>query len=391
MIANIKIENMNFTQAQITEILDSIANGSNGYQEILKLALESIMRAERNEFNTINSDVSNGYRLSNVFGHGGKLSLVVPRSRNHNFYPLILALIKEQNEESKQMAYELYSRGLTTNQIGELFEKIYGNHYSKSSISNMMQTAREDIEKWLMRPLNKRYPIIYIDATYWHTRRVDSVSSEAYYTVLAVKEDRTREVLTIINHPTEGASNWKEAFEHLKERGLQQVDLFVCDGLQGIENSIAEVFPHAQVQLCTVHLTRNILAKVKPQDKELVAKELKEVLDPTNPKDNAQSGYHRFNTFIEKWRNKYSSFKTYQLPRNKLYFNYLNYHPEIRRMIYTTNWIERLNRNYKRTLRMRASMPSPESVVFLMASVAIRRSEYEKPIYQFIYESKLFK
>jgi putative transposase len=253
-----------------------------------------------------------------------------------------------------------------------------------------MQTAREDINKWLARPLNKRYPIIYIDATYWHTRRVDSVSSEAYYTVLAVKEDRTREVLTIINHPTEGASNWKEAFEQLRERGLEQVDLFVCDGLQGIENAIADVFPQAVVQLCTVHLSRNILAKVKPTDKELVAKEIKEVFDPSNPKDNAQIGYERFNLFISRWSGKYPSLKTYLLPRNKLYFNYLNYHVEIRRMIYTTNWIERLNRNYKRTLRMRTSMPSPESVVFLMASVAIRRTEYDKPIYQFIYEPKLF-
>ena len=84
---------MNFTQTQITEILDEIANGKNGYQELLKLSLESIMRSERDEFNNLNSDVANGYRYSSVLGHGGKLELVIPRSRHHNFYPLILALI----------------------------------------------------------------------------------------------------------------------------------------------------------------------------------------------------------------------------------------------------------------------------------------------------------
>jgi transposase-like protein len=381
---------VHFTQTQITEILDEIANGKNGYQELLKLSLESIMRSERDEFNNLNSDVANGYRYSSVLGHGGKLELVVPRSRHHNFYPLILALIKDQNEEVKTLAYELYSSGLTTEQIGGLFDKIYGHHYSKSSISNMMSTARSDIKSWLERDLEKRYPIIYIDATYWHTRRIDEVSSEAYYTILAVKEDRTREVIAIVNHPNEGSSNWRDAFEILRKRGLDTVNLVVCDGLKGIENVIAEVFPMATVQLCTVHLTRNILSKVKPADKEQIAQELRVVFDPSNPSDTPEIGHNRFTMCVHKWMKKYPSLKIYLEPRYKLYFNYFNYHHEIRRMIYTTNWIERLNRNYKRTLRMRSAMPSPESVVFLIASVASRRTEYNKPIYQFIYETKLF-
>ena len=381
---------MNFTQPQITEILDEIANGKNGYQELLKLSLESIMRCERNEFNNKIGDVSNGYRLSSILGHGGKLELAIPRSRHHNFYPLILALVKDQNEESKSLAYELYRSGLTTEQIGGLFDKIYGHHYSKSAISNMMTTARSDINSWLQRPLEKRYPIIYIDATYWHTRRTDQVSNEAYYTILAVKEDRTREVLSIVNHPNEGASNWKEAFDAIKERGVETVNLFVCDGLQGIENAIKEAFPMATVQLCTVHLTRNVLAKVKPSDKQQIAQEIREVFDPSNPLDTPEIGHERFTIFINKWLKKYPNLKTYLTPRHKLYFNYFKYHYEIRRMIYTTNWIERLNRNYKRTLRMRSAMPSPESVVFLISSVASSRTEYNKPIYQFIYEKKLF-
>jgi transposase-like protein len=382
---------MNFTQSQIKEILDEIASGKNGYQELLKLSLESIMRCERDEFNQSMEDVSNGYRLSSVLGHGGKLELAIPRSRHHNFYPLILALIKDQNEEAKTLAYELYTSGLTTEQIGGLFDKIYGQHYSKSSVSNMMNTARQDIKCWQNRDLDSRYPILYIDATYWHTRRVDEVSNEAYYTVLAVKEDRTRDVIAIVNHPSEGSNNWKEAFEELKNRGLQEVNLVVCDGLQGIENTIAEVFPMATVQLCTVHLTRNILSKVKPSDKQEVAQDLKQVLDPSNPGDTPEQGHRRFTLFIHKWIKKYPSLSTCLGSRYRLYFNYFAYHHEIRRMIYTTNWIERLNRNYKRTLRMRSAMPSPESVLFLISSVASRRTEYHKPIYQFIFETTLFK
>ena len=220
-------------------------------------------------------------------------------------------------------------------------DKIYGHHYSNSAISNMMVSAKTDIQSWLCTDLEEPYPIIYIDATYWHTRRIDSVSNEAYYTVLSVKKDRTREVLTIINHPNEGASNWRYAFESLKQRGLKEVNLIVCEGLAGIENVITEVLPMATVQLCTVHLTRNILAKVKPKDKAVIANEIKAVLNPDLTIDSAVNGYQRFEVFIDRWIKKYPSFKIYYASRAKLYFNYLNYNVQIRRIIYITNWIER--------------------------------------------------
>lgn len=381
---------MDFTQQQISSIFNEIAKGENGYQLLLQQSLESIMRAERQEFNQEFTDQSNGYRKRSILAHGGKLELRIPRTRHHSFHPIMLALIRDQEEEYSQMAYELYSAGLTTAQVGDLFDKIYGRHYSKSSISNMMGTAREDINAWLNRPLDKRYPIIYIDATYWHTRRAESVSKEAYYAIVGVKEDRTREVLAVVNNPTEGASNWDDVFKSLKKRGVQTINLVVSDGLVGIEDVSVANFPGVKTQLCTVHLSRNIQKKVKPSDKKEIAGELRMVLDPTNNNDNQDAGHKRFIAFIEKWQKKYPSLKSFLGPRYKYYFTYLNYHVEIRRMIYTTNWVERLNRNFKRTLRMRASMPSPESVIFLLGSVASRRKEYDRPIYQFIHETKLF-
>lgn len=381
---------MNFTQEQVNEIMTTIAEGENGYQKILKLSLEAIMRAERNEFKTNNNDVSNGSRFRSVLVHGGKLELAIPRCRHNNFYPLILAFVKDQQEEYKELAYELYTAGLTTEQVGSMFERIYGHHYCKSSISAMMETARTDIASWLERPIDAFYPILYIDATYWYTRRGDTVSSEAYYTILAVKKDKTREVLAIVNHPTEGSSNWKEAFEGLKKRGLERVNLVVCDGLTGIENAIAEAFPQSKTQLCTVHLTRNILSKVKPEDKDAVAKEMSIVLNPDIQTDSSIDGHKRFMEFIDAWKKKYPSLKCYLEPRNHLYFTYLNYDVRVRRMIYSTNWIERLNRDFKRTLRMRASMPSPDSVVFLLGSVAKNRKAFSTPVYAFVHENRLF-
>jgi len=380
---------MDFTQEQISTIFDTIANKENGFEDLLQMSLEAIMRSERMMHNEQQNDVSNGFRKRSVLAHGGKLELLVPRSRHHNFYPLLLGIIKDQEQEYKELAYELYTSGLTTEQVGGLFDKIYGQSYSKASISNMMSTARTDVFAWLKRDLKDEYGIIYIDATYWHTRRVDSVSQEAYYTILGVKNDHTREVLTIINHPTEGSTNWKEAFLDLKIRGVKQLQLIVCDGLTGIENAISEVFPKATVQLCTVHLQRNIQAKVKPIDKKVISEELKVIL---NPEDNctATQKFEEFKLFIENWKKKYPGLTNYTNARYALYFNYFNYHLQVRRMIYTTNWIERLNRSYKRTLRMRSSMPSPDSVLFLLGSVAMKRKEYDGKIYQFSFEPKLF-
>lgn len=165
----------------------------------------------------------------------------------------------------------------------------------------MMHKARTDVFGWLNRKgLVAVYPVIYIDATFWHTRRGDAVSNEAYYTILGEKQDATREVLAIVNHPTEGSGNWEEALNSLKERGVEQVDLVVSDGLSGIENSIQKVFPNARIQLCTVHLTRGILAKVKPADKQAVAEEMKAVLHPDNEKDTPKQGIQRFEKFVNK-------------------------------------------------------------------------------------------
>ena len=381
---------MNFTQEQISEVLLTIAKEKDGYRILLQKSLEAIMLAERSQFNKEYSDYGNGYRFSKVCVHNGQMELVIPRSRHHNFYPLILALIKDQNKESESLAFELYKNGLTTEQVGKLFEKLYDRHYSKSAISQMMHSARADVSAWLERTdLDTCYPVIYIDATYWHTRRADSVSNEAYYTILGVKQDATREVLAIVNHPTEGASNWEEAFCRLKERGVKKIQLVVADGLSGIENVVTKVFPEATMQLCTVHLVRGIMARVKPGDKKEIASDMKVVLNPDNEQDKSINGINRFSLFVDKWLKKYPSFKTYKGSRYTLYFNYLNYEKPIRRMIYTTNWIERLNRTYKRTLKMRTSMPSPESVLFLLGSTAMNRPEYDYPIYQFSQSQQL--
>ena len=362
-----------------------------GLNTLLKMALDALMKSERSEHNQQYRDLSNGFRTRKAFGDKQMIELQVPRTRSGAYYPVVLALLKNQEQEARNTAFLLYRSGLTTAQVGEVFEEIYGRHYSTTQVSRMFDGAREEVERWLDRPLNDYYPIVYIDATFIPTRRVDSVSKEAYYTLLGVRPDRTREVLGVFNFPTEGSQQWVAIFEQLKRQGVQRVDLFVSDGLTGIEDAIWKCFNQAQVQLCTVHLQRVFMKEVKPKHKAELSQDFKEVFRNDDRHDSIEKAKERFKLFSEKWGRYYPYFKRRaNNPRNPLYFTYLGYDYRIRSMIYSTNPVERLNRDFKRTTRMRGALPNPEATILLLAGVAMSRKAYLRKVPKLHYEQEKF-
>jgi Transposase and inactivated derivatives len=154
------MKEIKFTQEQIKGILTQIAVEEDGYNQVLKLAMEALMQGERMIYNEQQSDVSNGYRPRKTFGRGKILELRVPRTRQGNFYPLLLGLLKDEEEECRKIAFSLYGAGLTCEQVGEVFEELYGKHYSSSQVSRMFDYAREEVQQWLSRPLEGYYPIV---------------------------------------------------------------------------------------------------------------------------------------------------------------------------------------------------------------------------------------
>jgi transposase-like protein len=302
------MKELNFTQEQVTKILGRIATEEEGFNKVMEISLEALMRAEREEFNKIHTDVSNGYRPRRFFGKGKELVLSVPRSRHHRFYPILLSVLKEEDREAKELAFYLYGAGLTTEQVGELFDKVYGKHYSTSQISRMFDFARDEVQQWLSRLLEPYYPIVYIDAVFISVRRGESVSKEAFYTILGVRSDRTREVLAIVNKPGESSAGWRSIFEELQERGVQAIDLVVSDALTGIEDAVASVYSSAH-QLCVVHLERNVLKEISKKDKQEISEELKDVFNPNNPNDTVETAWKRWQSFIGKYQKRYPGIK----------------------------------------------------------------------------------
>jgi transposase-like protein len=350
------------------------------------------MIAERKEFLQENpGNKGNGYRLGKSYGHGRQLEFRIPRDRFGNFHPVIYAMLKDQDEESMRLAGSLYTKGLTQGQVGDIFEEVYGRHYSKSSISRMIDYLRDDTEQWLIRPLEGYYPIVFVDGIHIKLHRNKRVENEAFYVVLGVKPDRTREVLGIYNRPVESANGWEDVFRSLQERGVENIGLLVADGLKYLENSLALVYPGTPLQKCVTHLKRRLLSKVRHGDKMEMADDLREVFRTGDTSYTPEQGWVCWCDFCDKWGQSYRSFRIMREDSTyRYYFTYLNYHHNIQGMIYTTNWIERLQRDFRRVLRMRGAMPNEESVMVLMAKTAMDKTSYCRALPKLDREKALF-
>ena len=383
---------MNLTKVQISELMHKHAKRENGLHDLLEIMLESMMVAERSEFlRTETSNKGNGYRPGHTYGHGRKLEFRIPRDRYGNFHPQILAILRNQEEECDRLAGVLYTKGLTQEQVSDVFEQIYGQTYSKSSISRMVQCVREQVSEWLNRSLESYYPVLFVDCVHIKIHRKRSVATEAFYVALAVTEEGRREVLGIFNMPTESATGWDSIFQTLKSRGVQRIGLMVADGITGLDTVVGERFPGTPLQRCVTHLKRNMLAKVRHGDKATLAADLRDVFRTGQRDYTVEMAWKAWQDLCQRWGKDYISIK--RLRHNadyKAYMTYLNYSPDIQSMIYTTNWIERLNRDFRRVTKMRTALPNEESVLTLMGSVAMEHKAFDRILPRITRDKTLF-
>jgi transposase-like protein len=383
---------MNFTKEQISQLMCKHAEKENGLHDLLEIMIESIMVAERTEFLTTSSgNKGNGYRQGHTYGHGRKLEFRIPRDRYGNFHPQILAILRDQEEECDRLAGVLYTKGLTQEQVSEVFEEIYGQHYSKSTVCRMVDSIRSQVCDWLSRGLEEYYPIVFVDCVHIKVHRKRSVACEAFYVALAVTDEGRRDVLGIFNMPTESATGWSDIFDQLKERGVRRVGLMVADGIKGLDVVVGEKFPGTPLQRCVTHLKRNLLSKVRHGDKAALASDLRDVFRTGQRDYTITMAWDNWQAMCDKWSKDYRFFKLIRDNVDyKSHMVYLNYAPEIQSMIYTTNWIERLNRDFRRVTRMRTAMPNEDSVLTLMGTVAMDHKAYDRVLPRITMDKNLF-
>lgn len=354
-------------------------------QNIVQTALEALLKAERKEFLRNNNNLENkgnGYysRLAKMLS--GVIELKVPRDRLGLFKPLILEVIKKDKENIDNLAFSLYSKGLSNRDINDVLKETYNLTSSPQYISNITSSFIELRKSWQERRLTDSYYAIYIDAIHLNIRR-DTVLNESVYVVMGLKTDLSREILGIYSIPQESASGWQEVLNDIKKRGVKEVLLFVADGLKALETSIYNVYPGSYFQKCVVHLKRNILNKVRAKDKDEIALDLKEVFKIEKEDDTLNEALVRLNSFINKWKIKYPYLKrSFNENIMDYYFTYLKFPYITRRMIYTTNWIERLNKEIRKVVKNKNSFPNEDSALTLIWSkvIEVERRTYSKKV-----------
>ncbi|WP_346294411.1 IS256 family transposase [Sphaerothrix gracilis] len=306
----------------------------------------------------------NGYTSKTVQSEQGEMALSIPRDRHSSFEPVLVPKHQRRLAGLDEKILLMYARGLSTRDISGQLEELYGAKVPAALIADVTDSVSEEVKAWQARPLNELYPIVYLDALYVNIRVSGRVSKRAVYVALAINTEGNKELLGlwIGQAEAEGAKFWLQVLTELKNRGLKDILIACCDGLKGFPQAIETVYPQTQVQLCIVHLIRNCLRYVPWKQSRAVAADLKPIYQAATLAE-AEAA---LDAFAAKWDALYPAISQIWIRHWHHLSPLFNYPMEIRRVIYTTNAIESLNRSLRKVIKTKAVFPDEASVFKLM-------------------------
>jgi putative transposase len=304
------------------------------------------------------SNHRNGSSKKTLIGEEGPVEIEVPRDREGTFEPQIIPKRQRHFDGFDQKIIAMYARGMTVREIQAFLEEQYGTKVSPDLISDVTDAVMEEVRSWQVRPLEKMYPIVFLDALRVKIRDEGTVMNKAVYMALGVRRDGTRDVLGLWIEQTEGAKFWRGVVTELQNRGVEAILLAVVDGLKGFPEAIEAVFPQTQVQGCIVHLLRNSMEFCNWKDRRPVAWELKAIYQAPTP-EAAAACLATFET--SDYGKKYPSIGRLWHRAWEQVIPFLSYPFAIRKIIYTTNAIESLNARLRKILKTRGHFPNDQA------------------------------
>jgi transposase-like protein len=304
----------------------------------------------------------NGSTPKTIRGDFGEIEIETPRDRNSSFEPKIIAKRQTSVGNFGEAVISLYARGLTTREIEQHVKDIYGVEISPQFVSRLTEELQQQITEWQSRPLERVYPIIFIDGLRVAVRSDKGVLKKCVYTVLGVSLSGRQEVLGLWIEETEGARFWVKVLNDLKARGVSDVILLCGDGLPGLRNAVESAFPQTDIQLCVVHHIRNVTKFVSWKDRKLLCAAMRPIYTAPNMEAAelalerfAQAWEARYPMSVAAWRNRWCELTTF-----------FNYPVELRRMIYTTNAIESLHSQMRKNISNRKVFPNDEALIKIL-------------------------
>lgn len=325
-----------------------------------------------------NGNYRNGKTSKRLITESDTLDVEVPRDRIGSFEPRLIGKYQRRLPGFDDKIISLYARGMTTRDIQAHIEDIYQTEVSPDLISTITDEVISEVEAWQTRPLDKVYPIVYLDAIVIKVRDNGHVKNKALYLAIGITIDGNKEVLGMWMSVNEGAKFWLSVVNELKNRGVQDILIACVDGLKGFPDAINAVFPLTQIQICIVHIIRNSLAYVPWKDRKAVATDLKEIYTACNE----QQAETALATFRNKWNKLYPTIGDIWERNWAGIIPFLAYPGFIRKAIYTTNTIESINYGIRKVTKNRTIFPD-DKAAFKLIYLALRNlaKRWSRPIF----------
>lgn len=344
------------TAEDIQDALKDLLSGT--IQDMMEAEMNGHLGYDKYERST-EPNYRNGSKPKTVRSKYGEFQVDVPQDRQSTYEPSVVPKRKKDISGIEDKIISMYAKGMTTTQISEMVEDIYGFEVSEGMVSDITDKLLPKIEEWQNRPLSSVYPIVFIDAIHFSVREDGVIRKLAAYIVLGINEDGRKEVLTIEVGENESSKYWLSVLNSLKNRGVEDILILCSDGLTGLKEAIQTAFPATEHQRCIVHMVRNTLKYVANKDMKPFAKDLKTIY--TAPDE--ESALKRLKEVTEKWESQYPSAMKRWHDNWDVITPIFKFSANVRTAFYTTNAIESLNSSYRRLNRQRSVFPSSQALL----------------------------
>ena len=336
--------------------------------QMTKLVVESALEGEMADHlgydkhakgASADGNARNGVRSKTIATKAGPVEIKVPRDRAGTFTPQIVKKRQRRLGSIEDVVLSLSARGMTHGDIAAHLVDVYGSTVSKTTISTITDTVMAGMSEWQNRPLDPVYPVVFIDAIHVKVRD-GQVANRPIYVALAVTVEGNRDILGLwCGDGGEGAKYWLQVLTEIKNRGVEDVCLVVCDGLKGLPDSVNTVWPDTLVQTCIVHLMRNSFRYASRADWDAISKGLKPVYQAATLKE----AEDRFLDFQDKWGQKYPAIVKLWENAWAEFTPFLQFDREIRRIVCTTNAIESVNARIRKAVKARGHFPNEQAAL----------------------------
>lgn len=299
----------------------------------------------------------NGYSSKTLKTTDGEISLNIPRDRNGSYDPQAIKRYENHSQALDDQIITLYGKGNSTRQISEFARETYGVNVSGDMVSSITDKVLPLVEEWQNRPLKKCYPILFLDGIHHKVREGGKIVNKCSYTVLGIDEEGHKDLLGLWVGESESSKFWLSVLNQLKNRGVEDVLIVCIDGLNGFPEAIKAVFPKSEIQLCIIHQVRNTVKFIPHKEKKEFCKDLRTIYTAATE----ESGFQALQEVKKKWPEYAVYLKSWETNWAEL-STFFVYPEEIRKLIYTTNTVEGLHRQFRRVTKTTVIFPHDTSL-----------------------------